>query len=95
MKILAIETSCDETAASIIEVGGDRPKVLTNAVASQIADHAPTGGVVPNLAARLHTENLPRILNEATRNITINFDAVAVTAGPGLTATAEIGRAHV
>lgn len=93
MNILAIETSCDETAASIIEVNGDQPKVLTNAVASQIADHAATGGVVPNLAARLHTENLPRILNEATRNITIDFDAVAVTAGPGLVGCLLIGLA--
>lgn len=84
MKILAIETSCDETAAAIVEDQNFQPIVLQNVVASQIADHAGFGGVIPNLAARLHTENLPVVLNEVTKNQALEYDAVAVTAGPGL-----------
>lgn len=91
MRILAIETSCDETAASIVESVNYRPIVHTNAVASQIAQHALSGGVIPNLAARLHTQNLPHILKEATKNGREEYDAIAVTAGPGLIGSLLIG----
>jgi len=95
VKILAIETSCDETAVAIVEDQNFQPVVHTNVVASQVAVHAQTGGVIPNVAARLHTENLPRILREATKaprrdyqpkgtfGGQLDYDAVAVTVGPG------------
>lgn len=66
MKILAIETSCDETAAAIVEDQNYRPVVLSEVVASQMEVHAETGGVVPNIAARLHTEALPQVLAQVT-----------------------------
>ncbi len=68
MKILSIETSCDETAMALVEASGGikdpRFKVLKNVVSSQVALHAPFGGVVPNIAKREHLKNLPVILNE-------------------------------
>lgn len=93
MKILAIETSCDETAASVVEATEDSQlNILTSVVASQLKVHAATGGVIPDIAARLHTEALPHVLAEATKNPstllgagkTLDYDAVAVTTGPGL-----------
>jgi N6-L-threonylcarbamoyladenine synthase len=87
MKILAIETSCDETAIALIEAKGGlkKPqfKVLENIVSSQIAVHRPFGGVVPNLAKREHQLNLPKIW-EQLRKKKIKFDLIAVTVGPGL-----------
>lgn len=91
MRILAIETSCDETAASIVEERNYRPVVLTNIVASQIDTHAATGGVVPDTAARLHTENLPLVLQQATDRQRLDYDKVAVTVGPGLVGSLLIG----
>lgn len=83
MKILAIETSCDETAIAILEVGDGqlrvgketRPhfKILSNVVLSQIKIHKPYGGVVPNLAMREHKKNLPIILKRALRDAGINL----------------------
>jgi N6-L-threonylcarbamoyladenine synthase len=84
MKILSIETSCDETAAAIVEDKNYQPVILSNIVASQMEVHAETGGVIPNIAARLHTENLPSVLKAVTKNNKLEYDAVAVTAGPGL-----------
>ncbi len=91
MRILAIETSCDETAASIVEADSYKPKIITNVISSQIATHAETGGVIPNVAARLHTENLPTVLHEATDKKRLDYDAVAVTVGPGLVGCLLIG----
>ncbi len=91
MKILAIETSCDETAAAIIEDQNYRPVVISNVVSSQMEVHAATGGVIPNIAARMHTENLPRVLKEVTKNKKLDYDAIAVTAGPGLIGCLLIG----
>lgn len=91
MRILAIETSCDETAASIVEERRGQVIVNTNVVFSQIATHAATGGVVPNIAARLHSQNLPEVLIQATKNKKISFQAVAVTTGPGLIGCLLIG----
>lgn len=89
MKILAIETSCDETAIALVEAKGGikKPqfKVLENIVSSQIAIHRPFGGVVPNLAKREHQLNLPKIYQSlvASRQ-SLKFDLIAVTVGPGL-----------
>lgn len=91
MRILAIETSCDESAAAIIEDQNYRPVVISNVVSSQMDVHAETGGVIPNIAARMHTENLPRVLKEVTKNKKLDYDAVAVTAGPGLIGCLLIG----
>jgi N6-L-threonylcarbamoyladenine synthase len=89
MRILAIETSCDETAFSLIEASGSlsRPTftVLENLVASQIAIHRPFGGVVPNLAKREHLINLPILFEQIKEKIgKKKIDIVAVTVGPGL-----------
>src|SRR3989338_11420575 len=85
MKILAIETSCDETAIELVEEKGDRIKILKNLVASQIKVHQPFGGIVPNLAKREHLKNLPILFKKiAVNGHAINPDIVAVTVGPGL-----------
>lgn len=89
MRILAIETSCDETAFSLIEASGglSRPTftVLENLVASQIAIHRPFGGVVPNLAKREHLINLPILFEQIRKKIgKKKINIVAVTVGPGL-----------
>ena len=98
MKILGIETSCDETAIAIINIedvnnGVKRSrttsgiKVLTNTISSQVKLHAKYGGVVPNLAAREHAKNIEHIfklaLKEAKTKIN-DIDLIAVTRGPGL-----------
>ena len=89
MKILSIETSCDETAISLIEATGGlknpRFKILKNLVASQIKIHQPFGGVVPNLAKREHEKNLPILLKKILpANSHLSPDLIAVTVGPGL-----------
>ena len=91
MRILGIETSCDETAASVVVDGSD---VRSNIVSSQIAKHAPFGGVVPELAAREHLRNISVVvesaLSEADAAIS-DIDAVAVTNGPGLLPALLVG----
>lgn len=88
MRILGIETSCDETAASV--VGRDSaglPCILSNVVLSQIEEHAAFGGVVPELAARSHLQSLDRIITAALSEANLGWhevDAIAATAGPGL-----------
>lgn len=89
MKILGIETSCDETSIAVLEIKNRKLKVLSNVVSSQVKIHAPFGGVVPSLAAREHEKNLPRVLNLALRKAKIKtaekeIDFIAVTQGPGL-----------
>jgi len=88
IRILSVETSCDETALALIEANGGlnspRFKVLKNIVSSQIKIHAPFGGVVPNLAKREHLKNLPIIFNKILKFKTLTPDALAVTVGPGL-----------
>src|ERR1051325_5540447 len=87
MKILAIETSCDETALAMVEASGPlsapKFKVLKNIVSSQTAIHAHWGGVVPNLAKREHIKNLPLLFENLKLKIE-NCDCIAVTVGPGL-----------
>ncbi len=86
-RILGIETSCDETAAAVIDDRGGKTEILSNVVFSQIADHAAFGGVVPEIAARAHVEALDGVikaaLDEAGVTLT-EIDAIAATAGPGL-----------
>jgi len=87
MKILGIETSCDETAASVVEVKNSKIRVLSNVVSSQVKLHAKYGGVVPNLAAREHEKNLPRVFRSAlkkSKSKMADIDLIAVTRGPGL-----------
>lgn len=84
MKILGIETSCDDTGIAIIEVKGtEKPvfKVLANIVSSQIKLHRQYGGIYPSLAKREHEKNLPLILKKLPWQ---NIDAIALTVGPGL-----------
>lgn len=91
MKILAIETSCDETAAAVIEGRGGKLKLLSNKVASQISLHKKYGGVVPEIAAREHVLNILPIIEEALKEASLNkqnahkqLSAIGVTIGPGL-----------
>lgn len=88
MLILGLETSCDETAAAIVERGAaGEGKILANVVLSQHALHRAYGGVVPEIAARAHVEALDGLIAEACRIADINLeclDAIAATAGPGL-----------
>ena len=90
MKILAIETSCDETAIALVEASGGLKnphfKILKNFVASQIKIHQPFGGVVPNLAKREHLKNLPILFKklQTTNHKLQTIDLIAVTVGPGL-----------
>ncbi|MCU0241928.1 MAG: tRNA (adenosine(37)-N6)-threonylcarbamoyltransferase complex transferase subunit TsaD [Vicinamibacteria bacterium] len=91
MRLLAIETSCDETAAAVLDEDG---RVLSNAVASQVAIHAPYGGVVPELASRHHTENICPVIAQAMRDAQSDFkelDVIAVTYGPGLIGALLVG----
>lgn len=91
MKILAIESSCDETAASVVE---DGVKVLSNIVASQIEEHKLYGGVVPEIASRRHTENICGVVKEALEVAECSMDdidAVAVTYAPGLIGALLVG----
>ncbi len=83
-RILAIETSCDETAAAVVE---DGRRSLSGVIASQIDHHALYGGVVPEIASRMHTEALPWVVRQALHDAGTaaeDIDAVAVTYGPGL-----------
>ena len=95
MNILGIETSCDETAASIINVDrNDNAKVLSNVVYSQIDTHKKFGGVVPEIAAREHVSKMLPVIDEALSSAKINkenIDCIAVTTGPGLITSLIIG----
>jgi len=96
MRILAIETSCDETAMALVNATGGlsspKFKIEENVVSSQIAIHRPFGGVVPNLAKREHIKNLPIVLSEIFGDTRENIiakdfkkvDMISVTVGPGL-----------
>ena len=91
MIVLGIETSCDETAAAVVT--GERG-VLADLVLSQCADHAPYGGVVPEIAARSHVEHLDGLIARAMDEAGVGFadlDGVAATAGPGLIGAVMVG----
>jgi len=90
VRVLGIESSCDETAAAVVD---ERGRVYSDVVASQIATHAPFGGVVPELASRAHLENVWHVVAEAlaaTGGIEA-IDAIAVTQGPGLVGALLVG----
>jgi tRNA N6-adenosine threonylcarbamoyltransferase len=90
-RLLAIETSCDETAAAVV---ADGRHILSNVVSTQIAFHAPFGGVVPELASRHHLENICPVIARAMADASIEYadlDAVAVTQGPGLVGSLLVG----
>jgi N6-L-threonylcarbamoyladenine synthase len=94
VNILAIETSCDETAVALIEAKNNKFRIIEDLVSSQIKVHAPFGGVVPNLAAREHLKNLPLLLKKIFKKHGINsndIDLIAVTQGPGLIPALLIG----
>jgi N6-L-threonylcarbamoyladenine synthase len=95
LTVLGIETSCDETAAAVVRRSGDgRVEVLSSVVASQIAEHAPFGGVVPEIAARAHVEVIEAIVARALSDANIDYgalDGVAATAGPGLVGGVMVG----
>jgi N6-L-threonylcarbamoyladenine synthase len=95
MIVLGIETTCDETAAAVVERFEDgRGKILSNIVLSQVSEHAAFGGVVPEIAARAHVEALDliitRALNEAGRSYD-DLDGIAAAAGPGLIGGVIVG----
>lgn len=84
IKILGIETSCDETSASVVT--SDK-KILSNIIVNQIDEHQKFGGVVPEIASRAHLNYLPKIVDKAMQEANIDFsdlDAIVVTSGPGL-----------
>src|SRR5471030_2630687 len=95
MLVLGIETTCDETAAAVVERTGDGPgKILSNIVLSQITEHAAFGGVVPEIAARAHVEALYRIVGKAMAESGKTFreiDGIAAAAGPGLIGGVIVG----
>ncbi len=91
MLVLGIESSCDETAASVVE---DGKKVVSNIIASQHDVHAPFGGVVPELASRRHVENLPVVVKEALKAASVELEDIelfAATRGPGLLGALLVG----
>ena len=91
IKILAIESSCDETAAAVVVNGRD---LRSNVISSQIALHTLYGGVVPEIASRKHIENIMPVIDAALQEAQVpleQIDAVAVTYGPGLVGALLVG----
>lgn len=95
MRILGIETSCDETAAAVVaRDAAGRGTILSNIVRSQLSEHAPYGGVVPELAARSHVTHLDGIIRRAVDAAGVqlgDLDGIAATAGPGLIGGVLVG----
>lgn len=92
--ILAIETSCDETAAAVVKNGRE---VLSNVISSQIDLHTLYGGVVPEIASRKHMEQINQVVDEALKEAAVTMEditAVAVTYGPGLVGALLVGVSH-
>ncbi|MBS5873546.1 MAG: tRNA (adenosine(37)-N6)-threonylcarbamoyltransferase complex transferase subunit TsaD [Clostridiales bacterium] len=91
MKLLAIESSCDETAAAVVE---DGRKVLSNVVASQVQEHIRFGGVVPEIASRMHAEAITGVVRQALEHADASLsklDGIAVTYAPGLIGALLVG----
>ena len=91
MNVLGIETSCDETSAAVVR---DGTSVLSNVVFTQIAQHRPYGGVVPEIASRSHVEEIAGIVRQAVDDAKLDWpriDSVAVTYGPGLASSLLVG----
>jgi N6-L-threonylcarbamoyladenine synthase len=95
LTVLGLETSCDETAASVVRLGASgHARVLSSVVASQVADHAPYGGVVPEVAARAHVELIEPVARRALAEAGVTLaelDGIAATAGPGLVGAVMVG----
>lgn len=95
LTILGIETSCDETAAAVVRREADGTvQVLSSIISTQIARHAPYGGVVPEIAARAHVEVIDMVIAQAMREAGVDFaglSGVAATAGPGLVGGVMVG----
>jgi len=92
--ILAIETSCDETAASVLQASPDGFEVLSDIISTQVRTHAKYGGIIPEIAARMHIENMIPIVNQALKKAKkkpTDIDAIAVTGGPGLITSLLVG----
>jgi N6-L-threonylcarbamoyladenine synthase len=91
LKVLGIESSCDETAAAVVE---DGHRILSSIVSSQVAIHRPYGGVVPELASRQHVKMIIPVVAEALQRAGLNMtsvDGIAVTQGPGLVGSLLVG----
>lgn len=91
MRLIGIETSCDETAIGVVEEGRH---ILGHAVASSLKQHSPYGGVIPEIAARVHVESIWQVLDAALSEANVcveDVDAIAVTHGPGLPGALHIG----
>lgn len=91
MNVFAIESSCDETAASVVR---DQKEVLSSIVSSQIDTHTQFGGVVPEVASRLHVENISVVIDQAIKQSGLSWsdiDLIAVTQGPGLIGCLHVG----
>ena len=92
--VLGIETSCDETAVSMVSLENGKGKILANKIISQIDEHSPFGGVVPEIASRSHIEYLDALVDEAlldaNKKLT-EIDGIAVTTGPGLVGGLIVG----
>ncbi|WP_428153877.1 tRNA (adenosine(37)-N6)-threonylcarbamoyltransferase complex transferase subunit TsaD [Brevundimonas sp.] len=94
LTVLGLETSCDETAASVVRLTGGRAEVLSSVVHSQIDDHAAYGGVVPEIAARSHVEMIAEVTRRAMAESGLGYDGldgIAATAGPGLVGGVMVG----
>ena len=98
LTVLGLETSCDETAASVVRLtpsaAGGRAEVLSSVVHSQIDDHAAYGGVVPEIAARSHVEMIAEVTRRAMAEAGMGYDGldgIAATAGPGLVGGVLVG----
>jgi N6-L-threonylcarbamoyladenine synthase len=93
MKVLGIESSCDETAAAVVKEGSE---ILSSVVASQVPTHSPYGGVVPELASREHVDNISFIAEQSLKEADLDWSdlgALAVTRGPGLVGALLVGLA--
>ncbi|WP_297568331.1 tRNA (adenosine(37)-N6)-threonylcarbamoyltransferase complex transferase subunit TsaD [uncultured Faecalibaculum sp.] len=91
MLVIGIESSCDETAAAVVR---DKKEILSSVIASQIDTHKAFGGVVPEVASRIHVENVSGVIAKAIEDAGVSMedvDAVAVTAGPGLVGCLHVG----
>ena len=94
MIVLGIETSCDETAAAVVAATSQGPRILSNQLRAQFAEHAPFGGVVPEIAARAHLDHLDTVIERALAEADValaEIDGVAATAGPGLVGGLIVG----
>jgi N6-L-threonylcarbamoyladenine synthase len=95
MRVLGLETTCDETAAAVVSLSDDgRGHIRSDEILSQIAEHAAYGGVVPEIAARAHVEVIDRLVERAMQNAGLSFDdldGIAAAAGPGLIGGVIVG----